>query len=102
MHTLWHVESYNGRDGKNDIKHLYNPFFGLISIAYPRILMPSISGGVMYIMPKKVDNSRGAMIYDAAMMRGNFVKVTCATIARVHCMDIIQFQEFWQLGYVRY
>ena len=35
------------------------------------------------------------MIYDADMMRGNFVKVTCATIARVQCMDIIQFQEFW-------
>lgn len=42
------------------------------------------------------------MIYDAAMMRGNFVKVTRLTIARVQCMDIIQFQEFWQLGYVRY
>lgn len=42
------------------------------------------------------------MIYDADMMGANFVGVTRLTIARVHCMDIIQFQEFWQLGYVRY
>ena len=95
VYARWDVDPHNGRDSKNDTKHLYIPFLGLISIAYPRILMPSISGGVMYIMPKNVDNSRCAMIYDAAMMRGNFVKVTCATIARVQCMDIIQFQEFW-------
>ena len=35
------------------------------------------------------------MIYDADMMGANFVGVTRLTIARVQCMDIIQFQEFW-------